>query len=240
MKDFKLCRKVSHEDFAYIKKWLYADYTGRNDGSGFYNNISDIEDDIDKRRILIYKKDGKAEAFLTFIDCDKKVQIQSISVNPTLRRIGVGKCFLNECCMCFKQKGYLIVDGYYVTYEGWRLAKSIGFKKVNKYSDSRNWIYKSLTDARKQNWNANTRLVMWKKEYLSSTTKPDFSWNLDFSRNNKPIIAYAHGNYGIGIVKDGKLIEFNKVKRFHQIDERSYDYIIVDESMGWLPNNCTK
>lgn len=240
MKEFKLSRNVSKEDFTYIRKWLYADYIERNDGTGFYNNISIIEDDIEKRQILIFLKNGRAEAFLTFLHRDKKIQIQAIAVNPVLRRNEVGKRFLNECCLYFKKRGYLVIDGYYVTYEGWRLVKSTGFKKVNKYSDSRNWIYKSLSDVRKQNWRANTRLVMWKKEYLSSTAKPDFSWNLNFKKNNKPIIAYAHGDYGIGIVKDGKLIEFNKVKRFHQIDEKNYDSIIVDGSMDWLPDNCKK
>lgn len=196
--------------------------------SGLFHNLD--KEDFEQGKVIVYRYEGKAEAILTYSHSDKDLTFYIMSLNPQFHHQGIGTRFMTDVLNYFKKKGCVVADFYEPTKKGHRLVKRLGaVKKEHPYHPDKYMLLK-MVPFRKQNWTAKRRLVMW-KEYPRDGQKPDYSWSLNFTRDKKPILAYAFYDWYLGIIQDGKCIYTDKVKYFRGLDESrpsEYLYILSD------------
>lgn len=229
---FTIDKNITEIDIEYIEGWLKKSYEKGIDN--FYGNVKIIKECFNDGDFLLYRNNGKVDGFLTYSKLDKKVRLEIICIKPDLRHKGVGKKFVLDYIKYFSDMGLLIVEvDNVVTCEGVNLCLSTNFIKLNKPNEeSMISFYKPLIDVcRGENWNANRRMILWKKESIDSSTIPDSSWSLDFEEDKTPILEYAYKDWWIGIVEDNRVIEYDKVKYFYNVTSKTNGYLYVNKDV---------
>ena len=224
IKKFMIDLHPTIKDYEYIYIWMKVAFDKNLPNSGLFHNLN--KEAFDEGRVIVYRHKDNAEAFVTYRICDKVLTLYIMALNPQYHHQGIGTSFLTNVLNHFQKKGYIIADFYEPTLKGLRLVKRLGaIKKENPYNPNE-FMYLKLFPSRKQNWTAKRRLVMWKDE-LQDDQKPDCSWSLNFTRDKKPILAYAFYDWILGIIQNGECIYKEKVKRFKGLDCYPSDYIYI-------------
>lgn len=229
---FTIDKNITELDIEYIEGWLKKSYEKGIDN--FYGNVKIIKERFNDGDFLLYRNNGNVDGFLTYSKLDKKVRLEIICIKPDLRHKGVGKKIVLDYIKYFSNMGLLIVEvDNVVTCEGVNLCLSTNFIKLNKPNEeSMISFYKPLIDVcRGENWNANRRMILWKKESIDSSTIPDSSWSLDFEEDKTPILEYAYKDWWIGIVEDNRVIEYDKVKYFYNVTSKTNGYLYVNKDV---------
>lgn len=229
---FTIDKNITEIDIEYIEGWLKKSYEKGIDN--FYGNVKIIKEYFNDGDFLLYRNNGNVDGFLIYSKLDKKVRLEIICIKPDLRHKGVGKKIVLDYIKYFSDMGLLIVEvDNVVTCEGVNLCLSTNFIKLNKPNEeSMISFYKPLIDVcRGENWNANRRMILWKKESIDSSTIPDSSWSLDFEEDKTPILEYAYKDWWIGIVEDNRVIEYDKVKYFYNVTSKTNGYLYVNKDV---------
>ena len=229
---FTIDKNITEIDIEYIEVWLKKSYEKGIDN--FYGNVKIIKEYFNDGDFLLYRNNGNVDGFLIYSKLDKKVRLEIICIKPDLRHKGVGKKIVLDYIKYFSDMGLLIVEvDNVVTCEGVNLCLSTNFIKLNKPNEeSMISFYKPLIDVcRGENWNANRRMILWKKESIDSSTIPDSSWSLDFEEDKTPILEYAYKDWWIGIVEDNRVIEYDKVKYFYNVTSKTNGYLYVNKDV---------
>lgn len=224
---FVIDDNITIDDIDYIEKWL-------ENNDFFYRNINIIKDHFNDGTFLLYRNKGKADGFITYLGIDKKIIVEIICIKQDLRHKGIGRGFVNDYIEYFKKRNILVVEiDNVITSEGNNLCISTGFKKLVKPNEEDiTQFYKPLTrDCRKENWTANRRIVLWKKESFDSSCPPDMSWDLDFKNDKAPILEYAYKDWYVGIVENNQIIEYGKVKYFYGVANETLGYIYINNDI---------
>lgn len=181
---------------------------------------------------MIYRCNGNAEGFVCFSIYNKVVTLPLISINPKFRRQGIGKRFVADYIEYFKKKDFLVAEAQDVTSEGEHLCKSTSFSFKEKFYSEINY-YRILVDHREQNWNAMHRLALWKSEIAEG--EPDYSWNIEFNNDKRPIICITHPDWKVAIIESNLIIKKDKVKYFANrifANNITPGYIYVDQDIS--------
>lgn len=214
------------EDYEYIHSWMMDAYKKELPNSGLVHNIR--PEHFEEGSIVVLRINGKAEAVQMYSANSRIVTFYILSLNHKYHHQGIGGRFKSALIDYFKRKGIVVAEVYEPSRKGLRLANKLKFKpKEDPYNPNR-YRHKLLIDARKQNWRANRRIVIWKDYYNNPT--PDYSWSLDFTRNKKPILAYAFKDWFIGIIENDEIIHVTKEKYIDEIDQ-TIDYIYITEDV---------
>lgn len=166
--------KITEEDILYIENWLRI--SSENHYDNCYANINYIKEDFYDGNFLLYRNNGKADGFITYLKFDKVIRIGQICIKPDLRHMGIGKSFVYDYIKYFKKKRNLVVEiDNVVTTEGMNLCVSTDFIKIESHNECRGEIlpdfYKRLiSKCRKENWSANNSIMekpicRYKKHY---------------------------------------------------------------------------
>ena len=228
--------KITEEDILYIENWLRI--SSENHYDNCYANINYIKEDFYDGNFLLYRNNGKADGFITYLKFDKVIRIGQICIKPDLRHMGIGKSFVYDYIKYFKKKRNLVVEiDNVVTTEGMNLCVSTDFIKIESHNECRGEIlpdfYKRLiSKCRKENWSANRRIVLWKSLSVdTSNTMPNVSWDLDFENDKTPILEYAYKDWYVGIIENNQVVEYSKVKYFYNITDKTPGYIHVTKDI---------
>lgn len=226
---FKIDLHPTIQDYEYIYTWMKDAFDKKLPNSGLFHNL--YKEDFEKSgRAIVYRLDGKAEAFQTYLyDKEtKNLTFQILSLNPKFHHQGIGTRFMNDILQHFRKKGCVVAKYWKPTNNGFRLLKNLGAVMKDDPHNPDCDMFLKLIPSRRQNWTAKRRIVMWKNE-LDQSQKPDFSWSLNFKRDKKPILAYAFYDWYLGLIQDGVCIYKDKVKYFKGIDyPADYLYIKAD------------
>ena len=224
-KKFKIDLHPTIQDYEYIYTWMKEAFEKKLPNSGLFHNLH--KEDFEEGKVIVYRHEGKAEAFLTYGRYDQEVTFYIMSLNPQFHHQGIGTRFMTDVLNHFRKKGCVVADLYEPSKKGLRLVKRLGaMDKENPYQHSK-IMYLRLLPSRRQNWTAKRRVVMWKTEPREGQ-KPDYSWSLSFRRDKKPILAYAYYDWFLGIMQDGECIYTNKVKKFKEFEKSEYLYVTSD------------
>lgn len=225
--NFVIDDNITKDDIDYIEKWL-------KDNDCFYGNIRIIKEYFNNGNFLLYRNNGNADGFITYLSFDKKIIIEIICIKPNLRHKGIGKSFVDDYIEYFKKRNVLVVEiDNVITSEGNNLCISTGFKKLVKPNEEDMiQFYKPLASGcRRENWISNRRIVLWKKESFDGSCLPDMSWDLDFKNDNAPILEYAYKDWYVGIVENNQIIEYDKVKYFYGVAGETLGYIYINKDI---------
>ncbi len=124
-----------------------------------------------------------------------------------------------------------LAELYNVTEEGSLLSSKNGFIPLSKVADDKNWKYKPLVARRPSSNDANRFLGLWKDHIGEKEKRPDMTWSLDFSIDNRPIIEYVCKDWHLGIIENGEVTDFSVAKRFHHILSNEHDYLIINSDI---------
>lgn len=217
-------------DFLHISNWMKYGFDKGFEGYELSHNIEDIKEDILKQRALVLRINHVAIAFLTFDSFnknDKKVTFRMTAVHPDYRRKGLVSMLHNKAIDYFKAKGCIIAEIWKVNPMSKRMSEKIGFKvEYVKTTNDCIWMYKLLTDYRKQNKTAKKAFVVWKG--WDTDCSPIYSWSLNLKNNKKPIIKCIDCSWEVGIMIDGKLVSHNAAKHFFNVMPEHEDYLYLD------------
>ena len=214
------------EDYEYIHSWMTDAYKKELPNSDLVYNIR--PENFEEGAIAVLRINGKAEAVQRYSANSRKVTFRILSLNPKYHHQGIGFYFKNALIDYFKGMGIVVAEVYEASKKGLRLANKLGFKLKEDPYNPNEYRYKLLIDVRKQNWTARRRIVIWKDYYNNRT--PDYSWSLNFTRNKRPILAYAFKDWFIGIIENDEVIYFTKEKDIEEIDQ-TIDYIYITEDV---------
>lgn len=226
--------KITEEDILYIENWLRI--SSENHYDNCYANINYIKEDFYDGNFLLYRNNGKADGFITYLKFDKVIRIGQICIKPDLRHMGIGKSFVYDYIKYFKKKRNLVVEiDNVVTTEGMNLCVSTDFVELFRPNeeDMIHFYKRLMSDYRKVDWVSNRRLGLWKKCYIDmdESPLPDVSWNLEFENDKTPILEYAYKDWYIGIIENNQVVEYSKVKYFYNITDKTPGYIHVTKDI---------
>lgn len=235
--NFIIDDKITEEDILYIENWLREAFEN-NSCDNFYGNINIIKHYFRDGTFLLYRNNGNADGFITYLKFNKVIRIDIICIKPDLRNRGIGKSFVYDYIKYFKKKRNLVVEiDNIVTTEGMNLCVSTDFIKIESHNECRDEIlpdfYKLLiSKCRKENWSANRRIVLWKRLSVDiDTTMPDASWDLDFENDKTCIFEWAYRDWYIGIIENNQVVEHSKVKYFYNLTDKTHGYIHVTKDI---------
>lgn len=210
---FKLDFHPSLEDYRYIRSWMEVAKEKQLANWGLIYNLH--EEDFEKGKVVVYRQNNKAEAFITTIDKNpqKVLNLEIMSLNPDYYHRGIGSKFFKALFKYYIKKGVVVCEAYKPSHKGLRLVNKFGFfKKEYGCTGYEDYRVKFLIAHRKQNWTANRRLVLWDSD--DTNKKPIKSWSLNTSQKSKPILIYAFRDWQIGIVENDKIVFSDKVKYY--------------------------
>ena len=73
--NFIIDDKITEEDILYIEYWLREAYE-RNNCDNFYGNINIIKNYFRDGDFLLYRNNGKADGFITYLKFNKVIRIE--------------------------------------------------------------------------------------------------------------------------------------------------------------------
>lgn len=212
------------EDYEYIRTWMMDAYNEELPNSTLIKAVS--YDDFKNGSIVVYRINGKAEAFAMFRAFSKVVRFEILYLNYKYHHKGIGRHIMHELINHFKQNGIVVAEVYQPSLNGLRLAKELGFSEI-KDNSSKDILTKFLVDSREQSKRAKRRLVLWKGDY--GKKRVDYSWSLNFSRDKRPILTYAYKDWTYGIVYNDITKPIDVVK--HLEDNHCGEYLYLDEDI---------
>ena len=233
---FHLIKKATMDDFKDISEWLKDAFENHKElyGYALYHNLNGfILDAFKEQKVFVLRYKGKAVAFLTFMPPSEesiRIIFDAVCIKPDFLRMGLATYLHETAIEYYKKRGCLVAELYHVCNESYKLGKSMGFveKKETKETSIVSMV-KILTDARRQNRNANVRFVVWDKCYGYTNSEPKYSWSLNFRRNKKPIICSIDYEWTVGIIQDKKVVYSGIAKRFFDVIPIGGPYLYINE-----------
>lgn len=232
---FCLVKEPSMSDFEYISEWLPDAYKNHKELPGYalYHNLNGfIYDAFKENTVFVLRYKDKAVAFLTFSPPSKnsiRIIFRLVCVNPNFLRMGLATYLHKSAIEHYQKQGCLVVELWNVCHESFELGKFMGFvKKEEGKNPNEVSMVKFLSDIRKQNRNAKIRFVVWGCCYADISTKPTYSWSLNFKRDKSPIIRSIDYEWTVGIIKCNEVIYHDIAKWFFGIFSGG-NYIYIDE-----------
>lgn len=225
MKKFVLDFRPTFNDYKYVHTWMTVAYKKGLPNSDLIKNIS--YEDFKKGRIVVYKINGKAEAFMLYYTLPKVVVFQILYLNYKYHHKGIGRQFMHELIEHFKNEGKVVAEAFQPSLNGLRLVKELGFVSIEDNRASKDFLTKFLVDPREQSRRAKRRLVLWKN--YERKKRVDYSWSLNFSRDKRPILTYAYKDWTYGIVDNGITKPIDVVKNLE--DNHCGEYLYLDEDI---------
>lgn len=213
------------QDYEHVHSWMMDAYNKKLPNSNLIKNIS--YEDFEMGRIAVYKINGKAEAFMLYYSLPKVVVFKVIYLNYKYHHKGIGKHFMLELIEHFKHEGKVVAEVFQPSLNGLRLVKELGFVAIKDNRSSKDYLTKFLVEPREKSKRAKRRLVLWKDGYEKK--RVDYSWSLNFSRDKRPILAYAYKDWTYGIVYNSITKPIDVVK--HLEDNHCKDYLYLDEDI---------
>lgn len=231
---FRLIKRASNKDWEDIKKWLTVAYNSndRLEGYDLYRNLNGfITDAFADKNLFVLRYKRKAVAFLTFSPPSRKsirIIFRIVCVKPDFLRMGLATLLLNSAIEYYQKRGCLVAELWEVNSESKKLGKSMGFIEKKEKGKAKD-MFKILIDSRKQNRNANIRIVAW-DDYTSNTNKrPLYSWSLNFLRDKQPIVCKIGYEWTIGIIQKGKIVYADIAKNFFNVIPSGGPYMYINE-----------
>ena len=233
---FHLIKKATMDDFKDISEWLKDAFENHKElyGYALYHNLNGfILDAFKEQKVFVLRYKGNAVAFLTFMPPSEesiRIIFDAVCIKPDFLRMVLATYLHETAIEYYKKRGCLVAELYHVCNESYKLGKSMGFveKKETKETSIVSMV-KILTDARRQNRNANVRFVVWDKCYGYTNSEPKYSWSLNFRRNKKPIICSIDYEWTVGIIQDKKVVYSGIAKRFFDVISIGGPYLYINE-----------
>lgn len=213
------------EDYEYIHSWMMDAYKKNLPNSGLVHNIR--PEHFEEGSIVVLRINGKAEAVQRYSVNSRIVTFYVLSLNTKYHHKGIGKQFMFELIEHFRQEGIVVAEAYQPSLNGLRLVKELGFIAIEDDPSSKDYLTKFLIETREQSRRAKRRLVLWKDYDRKKSV--DYSWSLNFSRDKKPILAYAYKDWTYGIVYNNIVKPIDVVKKLE--DNHCGEYLYLDKDI---------
>ena len=210
----------TQKHLADIKNWLIEEHNTSN--SGFYCNWSIIAQGFSEKNLSVITENGLAIGFVVYSFYDFQAIIDIAEIKPTERKKGYAKILIGGILEHFRSTGYLVCRLFCSPEDSQPFWKKIGFKNFpDMPHDKKINMFLPLIDTLqpKRTAETNTKISLYDCEpHLASQCTAKWHWDLYFCPDNetltKPIIFPVWYDWQIELIKNGKKMICEKIKRF--------------------------
>lgn len=214
--DLDFTIKPTARDFSYIKTWWKT------------KNPNVVQFSYDKNRMFVLRFQGNAVGYLIFRRNGFIATIDWAEVREDLQNNGLGGYMMKRTLGHFKRTRIKCVELWCVSDGSHRHAERLGFTTVKKDHDTRDWMMRPLVESREPCKEARRMFAIWNS--WNTDGEPIYRWSLD-GNEHRPIIAYCHYDWKVGIIEGGKITKSDSMKYYFPNARCDYIYIDNDDKL---------
>ncbi len=217
-----------------IEKWLIEEKN--KTGRGFYWDLKSIKKAVEDNKIAVLTKDNYAIGFITYSINELVATIEIAEIKPCCRKKGFARKLVNDCLDYFRNNGAIVTELYCAPKSSELIWKKLDFLNYPplEHNNDKICMYKPLVDILEtRNNNLSDELIeLW--DYGTHVNElnrpPKWTWHINDSKLEKPIIQPSDKDWQIRWQKGGKTIECCKVKNFNSLVNRyRADFLIIKQ-----------